>query len=383
MTLTADAQRIAPTGEVADVEFVNFREKGAANTSKAKLSAFKRAEHGPQKVEYDYYDFGPLLSHNAAINIVIGERGVGKSYGAKRHVIKKWIKTGELFIYLRRYQEELIARDTFFDDIHHEFPEYEFRANGNTFEGKKLEEKKWRIMGYAIALSTSQKNKSQAYPLVKTIIFEEFILEKGFVRYMPNEVNAFLGFYSTVDRGQDKTKVLMLANAVSEMNPYSLTWEFKPNPNKPITTYQDNFIAVDFPKSEEYTKQFLTTRFGKFIEQTEYAKYAVHNEFADTRTEFVRPKDPKARFLYNLQTRHGWVSVWRTLTPLEYYVSRTLPPNSLSFTMMPEKLKPGMALLLYNDDDIKRLRLMYRTDRMRFDSSQAENIFLDLFTKKQ
>ena len=39
-----------------------------------------------------WYSYDKVLSYNAMLNFIIGERGVGKSYGIKKIVIK--IKTG-------------------------------------------------------------------------------------------------------------------------------------------------------------------------------------------------------------------------------------------------------------------------------------------------
>lgn len=54
-----------------------------------------------------YYDYHKIISYNCPLNILIGERGVGKSYGAKKYVIKKFVKDKSKFMYLRRYDNEL------------------------------------------------------------------------------------------------------------------------------------------------------------------------------------------------------------------------------------------------------------------------------------
>ncbi len=56
--------------------------------------------------ENDYYDYGRVLSYHAAWMFVIGARGLGKTYGAKKLVIGDWIKKRWQFIYLRRTAEE-------------------------------------------------------------------------------------------------------------------------------------------------------------------------------------------------------------------------------------------------------------------------------------
>ena len=54
-----------------------------------------------------YYNYDKILSYNALLNFIIGERGVGKSYGAKLYVAKNFIKKGEEFVYIRRYKTEV------------------------------------------------------------------------------------------------------------------------------------------------------------------------------------------------------------------------------------------------------------------------------------
>jgi hypothetical protein len=111
-------------------EFVTVGKRNDARTIGRSSASF-----GPQKKQYPYYDFGPILSRNAAWNFIVGGRGIGKSYGAKKLAIKDYIRKGEQFIYLRRFEEELTARDQFFADVAWEFEnEWDFRPNGNKFE---------------------------------------------------------------------------------------------------------------------------------------------------------------------------------------------------------------------------------------------------------
>ena len=37
-----------------------------------------------------FYDYNKVLSYNAMFNFIIGERGVGKSYGAKVYVANRF-----------------------------------------------------------------------------------------------------------------------------------------------------------------------------------------------------------------------------------------------------------------------------------------------------
>ena len=108
---------------------------------------------------FDYYSFDRILSRNAVFNMVMGARGVGKSYGAKKYVLKRSVERGEQFIYLRRYKTELKTRGSFVADVAHEFPDQEFEVRSgvlcwrNKGEGKDA----WRTAGYFLALLRSTR----------------------------------------------------------------------------------------------------------------------------------------------------------------------------------------------------------------------------------
>ena len=55
-----------------------------------------------------YYDYHKILSYNAFINILIGERRrTEKHIGASKMVVNRFIKKKEQFAYIRRYKPEL------------------------------------------------------------------------------------------------------------------------------------------------------------------------------------------------------------------------------------------------------------------------------------
>ena len=64
-----------------------------------------------------YWNIKNSLSHNCLFNFIVGDRGVGKTYGCKKWAIEDFLKTGAQFIYLRRYQTEFKRTNKFFDDI--------------------------------------------------------------------------------------------------------------------------------------------------------------------------------------------------------------------------------------------------------------------------
>src|SRR5699024_6382093 len=334
---------------------------------------------------FPYYSYDKIYSYNAAFMFVIGARGLGKTYGAKKKVINNYLKNGEEFTSLRRYNTELKDRATFFSDIQNEYPDYMFRVHGSYAQMAEYEENpkkaEWETIGYFVSLSTAQSKKSVAYPAVTTIIYDEFIIEKGSLRYLPNEARAFNEFYSTVDRWQDKTRVLFLANAVSIMNPFFLEYDIKPDQVGEFAKFADGFIATHFADSKHFASEVYKTRFGKFIKDTEYATFSVGSQFGDNHERMLSFKPSNAKYYCSIETLHGTFSLWVDYTIPLYYVQDKRPKDEILYTFMPEKMDNDKILLSYSDKVAQYLRSAFKTGKVFFSSPQSRNAFVELFKR--
>ena len=146
-----------------------------------------------------FWDINRTLTHNMLINVIVGNRGGGKTYGAKRRAIDNFIIKGEQFGYIRRYKEDLKQPMVqFFKDIQDKYPDYEFTTEGDYFYIRlkpEDEKQKWTekdIAGYGFTLSTANNKKSISYPKITTLIYDEFLIDKGAQRYLNNEPVALL-----------------------------------------------------------------------------------------------------------------------------------------------------------------------------------------------
>lgn len=245
-----------------------------------------------------YYNYDKLFSYNFLIAFVIGERGVGKSFNAKLAVLKKFIRSGEQFIYIRRYKTELdTALVTFWSDL---------QANGY-FEDLKLEVKKSKMLttflcdgevcGYALPLSTANILKSTPFPNVTTIIFDEFLLDTGGTyRYLKHEVTMFLDVIETIGRLRDNLKVILLGNALNvHASPYFCYWDLElPEGESEFRTFKDGAIVVNYIRNYEYRKAKKASRFGKLINGTSYGDYAIDNQILRENNSFICKKPPNA-----------------------------------------------------------------------------------------
>ena len=279
------------------------------------------------------------------------------------------------------------AKNTFFADIEHLFPDYDFRIKDSEAQyslviDRGYKQREWITIGLFITLSRGQNEKSASFPKFKTIIFDEFIIEKGAIHYIPNEELVFNNFYSTIDRYKDKTRVFFLANSVSITNPYFIAWQIRPDKSgDQIIIKKDGFIVCHIDDNKEFNEEVYQTRFGKFIQDTEYAEYAVENVFADNHDAMLAPKNSNARYLFTLECANGIFSVWYDFKPNYFYIQQKRPKVEEIYTLVSDKMDNDKMLLSFSDRELGNLRTAFRKGRMSFDNPTTRNTFTEIFKR--
>ena len=155
-----------------------------------------------------YFNYNPILSHNAEINIITALRGVGKSYGAKVKVFNAYLKEKRQFIWVRRTEEQMkMTKATFLNDLKANDPEKykNFYIVGNFCYYKETETKIIKhkdgteeeteiiknidIVGVFITLSVGGNFRgfSADNRRIKYLVFDEFI-EEDEQKYLKNEI---------------------------------------------------------------------------------------------------------------------------------------------------------------------------------------------------
>lgn len=338
--------------------------------------------------EGDYYDLHNLLTRNAPWNFIIGARGLGKTFAAKRYGIREYLKHGHEFIYLRRTDVEQKRKETFFKDIQGFFPEYMFRINGEKGQLHKSswDDKDWRTCCYFVALSQAGGLKSVAYPKVHLIIFDEIFPDN--LRFLSNEVNSFSEFYNTVDRWQDRTKVLFLSNAVQKANPYFAKYRLdigsQQTNAQQYKLYCGGFICLELADYGGFSAKVARSKFGRFLEQydEDYADYAIRNRFRDESGTLIADIPADGELSYVLDTedysRFGiWVTVDSNDGSVSQYVSRRIPKNNNrpAYTLDANHVDENTWYVKKSDDVIRRLTTGYRLGKLRFDTPQVKSDF--------
>ena len=325
-----------------------------------------------------FYDGYRVLTHNCLYNFVVGERGNGKTYWFKEWSIRDFLKTGNQFVYVRRYKDEIKeSTPTFFDDIREKFPDHDFEVKGKRFYIDK------KVAGFSVELSTAKKIKSVAYPKVNKMCFDEFLIEKGNIRYIPNEIEHFLNLYETIARpGSDHMDVIcfFMANAITWTNPYFLYFDIE-KPTKVDKNgkaiWKNGEVLIELTESKAFRQKKLQTRFGSIIKGTKYASYSIDNQFILDSDTFIEKKGEKARYYFTFIYDGNSFGVWFDGQEGKMWVSEDVDPYyTKKYAIKMKDHKPNTIFIknLSRASPLKIFQEYYKEGKVYFEDINIKNI---------
>ena len=327
-----------------------------------------------------WYDKAKLLSHNKIMNMVLSNRGGGKTFHFTCWAIDDYLKTKRQTMWVRRYQTELTNTSGGNPGILDNNAFFRAVINENMFPGVKLEVK--GMTGYIndepaiffAALSTSRSMKSINFPDVNKIIFDEFIIDKGRVTYLKNEVEVFLDLYETVARMRDNVRAVLLANSVSIVNPYFLFWNIKPDTNKRFTCAGQ--VCVELFTDADFIDQKKKTRFGQLVQGTRYGEYSIDNKWLLDRDTFIEDKTPRAEFMLGMKYNGVMYGFWVDYHKGLIYANKQYDPSSYSLYCLNRDDHEANLLLIKSLSESKRVQRIvfaFRNGLVRFSDMQVKN----------
>ncbi len=323
-----------------------------------------------------WYDIGQTLTYNCLFNFVIGSRGCGKTYAAKKRAVKIFLDKGHQFVYLRRYKEELKeTAESYFNDIilNNEFPDVKIEYKDGCYYINE------QLAGYAMALSKAKDFKSIAFPMVYLIIFDEFLIEdNGFSRYLRNEVKQFLSFYMSIDRYRGCI-VFFLANSVSMINPYTIYFGLTLPYGSNIVRKGD--LLLQLVMDEEYIKSRKETRFGRLVAGTEFEEYAIENKFVNDTNTFLMRKTEKSQYYFTMHYQGVAYGVWIDYNEGKIFVSENVDPSCrIIYSLTVDDHKPNTMLLqsISKSPFFKRFIDNYKLGNVYFESQKIKGVVYEI-----
>lgn len=179
-----------------------------------------------------FYSLEPILAKKAKYNMVIGMRSNGKTYATLKHALKEYWENGSELAYIRRYREDFrgkrgeqlfaaLAENGEVSDITKgqwtgiKYYSYRWYLTRRTVNGDEVRSEK--PFAYGFSITEMEHDKSVSYPLIRTIIFDEFITRQY---YLNDEFVIFCNCLSTIIRLRTDVTIFMLGNTVNKFCPY-------------------------------------------------------------------------------------------------------------------------------------------------------------------
>ena len=165
----------------------------------------------------DYYSGNEVRSKNADYTIVVGMRSNGKSYDFLKFVGDEYVLKHKQFVYIRKSDKEIRtsrvrqAMANLEKTIQKTYGAHlRIRVYSGLIQLHTDGEKDYQTMGYIMSNFAFQMYKSNSYPDVGYILFDEFTAKTDTFSelYGEDEVESFFQNVSTIIRERTDVKIL-------------------------------------------------------------------------------------------------------------------------------------------------------------------------------
>lgn len=277
-----------------------------------------------------------------ALTIIIGGRGIGKTYSAIDFVVNSEKK----FIYMRNTAVQLKECTTAFGNP---FKRWNLDHGRNiVIESEGMHSvildydelgETAKEIGYAVALSTFENLRGVDLSDVEYVLFDEFI-ERRTLTFAQFET--FANFYETVNRnrelqGMPPLIVIMLSNAQKLSNPilagYNLIGVIEDMMRNGHWYFKNKYLSILLPRSEVSEAKRQTANY-MLTAGTKFADEALNNEFSyDSFAGIVKRNINEYRPLCAIDD----IYIYRHKSNGMYYVCRIYAKNIQEFTVKDSK----------------------------------------------
>lgn len=319
--------------------------------------------------------------HHAEWIFSVGGRDIGKTYGARKLLITRFIEHGERFIDIHRTKNELDMVAPSFTgklELNGEFDGYQFKYENmryyiarTTIEDEKPD---WQIMGYAAALTMAQNLKQMTFVNVVNGVFDEAIIDKRknkYARYLPHEFDVLADVLHSAFRevpgdGIART-VLLIGNACDMINPYFEKFGIDKIPTFGYRWYRNKTVLLDYVNPDNYISREDDTFIGRMLSDSEDVTTTFKNEFQENSNEFVARKTANAIFDFSIIFNGDKFSIWYDPNSYIIYITDKAPKNesgdvwaltnsdyTLDYNLAKKKQKNLATLLdMYYNGDVR------------------------------
>lgn len=333
-----------------------------------------------------YYDWDATRSYDADVTMVVGARGIGKTYGLRLCFMRDWRKRGTRFVQIARYRESRrIMEASYFDRIA-ELPQWSdnvFKISAHVAytapkppDGEKPD---WQTIGYFVCMTQSQDIKNGTFAHVGNICLDEAVLDKRdqYRRYLNNEVAILARIVDSTTRerpdSDTRPHVYLLGNALDPLNPYFERYRII-EPQYGKTWHGDHTMLLDYVESGEYSRHKATdTVAGRILAGLPEGQEDVMNEFRDEApNSMIGRKPANAKPEFNVTFRGMAFSIWSDFEEGNTWITeKTVPTLTTLAITLDDFDSLNMVAAKKAEQVIKIYNSIFFNGGMRFTSQQA------------
>lgn len=333
-----------------------------------------------------YYDRlrTQILPRNADVNLIIGARGLGKTYAVRRYMLEDYIKNGICFVEVTRYREENNdVSANYFDRIIEDniFPEWEFRVHNKVAEARRTGDKEWLTCGYFIPLSLQQQKKKSTYVRVRNICMDEIIIDTDdrYHRYLKNEYEQLAKLVDTVTRERPddtelrKPRIFLLGNACDAFNPYFQHYDVPLEPEFGLQWLDSKTCLFDYVRDDTYAVQKTkNTVAGRMLKHN--SDMTAGNRFEHHDTDFLAKPHVHAKLSYVIRWLHVEYAVSIDLRCGYVFITTTYDKGARVpyFAVTRDDNRLNYLTASVAKDIIKNLAAYYALGYLRYDTIETQ-----------
>lgn len=346
-----------------------------------------------------YYDWHATLSRQTGTNgefcIVIGARGIGKTFGLRVQCVRDFMKDGSRFCEVSRNASEIpLVMAGYFDKMLAKgfFEDFEFKTEKQAAYMRRLSldednQDEWEQIGYFVSLTQFQRDKKRTFSDVKRIVFDEAILDRKdkHHRYLPNEFSIFANVVNTVLREEPgeptKGKVYLLGNACDLTAPYLYNLGIKRAPEYGYSYHNGKHTLLHYVEATDARERERNTLVGRMLAGSDEAKVMFDNEFLNAHDEFIEQKPSNARFVYGIRYRQMSFGIWLDYSSGLFFVTDKVPANEkMVFTLTKNDATIDYIAARKTDAQLRVLVDCFYIGAVRYSSPAVREAFLEVLT---
>ena len=344
----------------------------------------------------EWYDWGGVFSRqtgtNGEIALVIGGKGIGKTFNLRRALTDRAIKSGGAMTFCeicRSNDEARAVSAGYFDQLQAKgyFKGYVFKVE--KLQGFAAPESDgdpiWVPVCYFVSLTMFQREKKRTFANVCNIIFDEFIIDKKdrHHRYLPNEYSILANLADTIFRqqpGDERPRhIFMLANACDLTCPYLRHLGIDRPPAFGFTWYRGKTVLLHFVEPWDAEDRKAYTLVGRMLAGDDEAAMVFDNAFDVGSVNDIRSKTPEARYSLGIVFQAVRFGIWIDYSSGLVYINDQIPRGSKNIYSLTKKDGTiDYMLVQRNDSMMQTLVNMFYRGLVRYSSPAIREAFLEV-----